>query len=131
MLRDGGCLLLVLPPDHLWPSEGDRQQALRRGDRLSLPRLQLVPRSDVLSWRLPHSHGLPVRITWREPQARPDLPPVEGAAAWPEEAGRRLYRTLLLDGDGVDQRSEVLRADPQSPSGWQGQRLEQIGRAHV
>ncbi len=125
VLRDGGCLLLVLPPDHLWPSEGDRQQALRRGDRLSLPRLQLVPRSDVLSWRLPHSHGLPVRITWREPQAGPDSPPVEGAAAWPEGASRWLYRTLLLDGDGVDQRTEVLRADPQSPSGWQVQRLEQ------
>ncbi|MCA3435249.1 MAG: hypothetical protein INF62_17630, partial [Roseomonas sp.] len=36
-----------------------------------------------------------------------------------------LYRTLLLDGDGVDQRTEVLRADPQSPAGWQVQRLEQ------
>lgn len=71
VLRDGGCLLLVLPPDHLWPSEGDRQQALRRGDRLSLPRLQLIPRTDLLNWQLPHSHGLPVRITWREQEPAP------------------------------------------------------------
>ena len=43
-LRDGGCLLLQLPPQHRWPSEGDRLEALAKGDRLSLPRLQLVPR---------------------------------------------------------------------------------------
>ena len=85
VLRDGGCLLLVLPPDHLWPSEGDRQQALRRGDRLSLPRLQLIPRTDLLNWQLPHSHDLPAWITWREQEPapwgrRPALhPPVRSA----------------------------------------------------
>ena len=36
VLRDGAALVLVLPPEHSWPSEGDRQEALRRGDRLSL-----------------------------------------------------------------------------------------------
>jgi hypothetical protein len=50
VLRDGDALVLVLPPRHSWPSEGDRQEALRRGDRLSLPRLQLVPRANYLNW---------------------------------------------------------------------------------
>ena len=36
-LRDGGCLILQLPPQHRWPSEGDRLEALAKGDRLSLP----------------------------------------------------------------------------------------------
>ena len=60
VLRDGAALVLVLPPEHSWPSEGDRQEALRRGDRLSLPRLQLVPRANCLNWELPVSYGLPV-----------------------------------------------------------------------
>ncbi|TGG91234.1 MAG: hypothetical protein ERJ67_08265 [Aphanocapsa feldmannii 277cV] len=66
VLRDGAALVVVLPPAHLWPSEGDRQQALRNGDRLSLPRLLLRERSDVLHWRLPRLHALPDRISWRE-----------------------------------------------------------------
>ena len=49
VLRDGAALVLVLPPEHSWPSEGDRQEPLRRGDRLSLPRLKLVPRADALN----------------------------------------------------------------------------------
>ena len=32
VLRDGACLIAVTAPEHLWPSEGDRQQALRNGD---------------------------------------------------------------------------------------------------
>jgi hypothetical protein len=50
VLRDGAALIGVLPPQHLWPSEGDRQQALRHGDRLSLPRLALLERRDVLNY---------------------------------------------------------------------------------
>ena len=46
VLRDGAALVGVIPPVHLWPSEGDRQQALRNGDRLSLPRLLLIERED-------------------------------------------------------------------------------------
>jgi hypothetical protein len=34
------------PPEHSLPSEGDRQEALRRCDRLSLRRLQLVTTGD-------------------------------------------------------------------------------------
>ena len=62
VLRDGAALVRVLPPEHSWPSEGDRQEALRRGDRLSLHRLQLVPRANCLNWELPVSYGLPGRI---------------------------------------------------------------------
>ena len=66
VLRDGAALVGVIPPAHLWPSEGDRQQALRNGDRLSLPRLLLLERGDVLHWHLPGNHALPDAITWRE-----------------------------------------------------------------
>ena len=32
VLRDGAALVLVLPPEQSWSGEGDRQEALRRGD---------------------------------------------------------------------------------------------------
>lgn len=73
-LRDGGCLILLLPPQHRWPSVGDRLEALAKGDRLSLPRLQLVPRGDLINWRLPTDDATgapasgPVEIIWREPR---------------------------------------------------------------
>ena len=118
VLRDGGVLLLVLPPEHLWPSEGDRQQALRQGDRLSLPRLQLIPRSHVLSWDLPRADGLPLRITWREPAT------ATSNAGEHDSPQRWLYRTLRLSGDGIELRTERLQADPQAPSGWRCERLE-------
>ncbi|MFM1899942.1 MAG: hypothetical protein RLZZ216_518, partial [Cyanobacteriota bacterium] len=60
VLRDGAALVGVIPPQHQWPSEGDRQQALRNGDRLSLPRLLLLERRDVLDWRKPDVRSLPV-----------------------------------------------------------------------
>jgi len=125
VLRDGGCLLLVLPPDHLWPSEGDRQQALRRGDRLSLPRLQLIARSDLLNWELPHSHGLPVRVSWRELKPGQELPPTAASQPWSEMPCPWLYRSLLLRDGGIELSTHTLLADPQSPSGWQVERLEQ------
>ena len=84
VLRDGAALVLVLPPEHSWPSEGDRQEALRRGDRLSLPRLQLVPRANCLNWELPVSYGLPSQIIWREPVNLPisaEPSGLEGAVA--------------------------------------------------
>jgi len=59
VLRDGAALVLVLPPEHSRPNECVRQEVLRRGDRLSLPRLQLVPRANCLNWKLP------VRMTCR------------------------------------------------------------------
>jgi hypothetical protein len=134
VLRDGAALVLVLPPEHSWPSEGDRQEALRRGDRLSLPRLQLVPRADALNWELPSSHGLPSRIHWREPQHQA-IQPVEPGT---EAAVREQIASLLGDADAPDRWSyrslqlteaegqatgmEVclhpVTADPGEPSGW-------------
>jgi len=139
VLRDGAALVLVLPPDHSWPSEGDRQEALRRGDRLSLPRLQLVPRANCLNWELPISYGLPGRIVWREPVDRP----ASSEATGPEAAVAEQINALLGDADAPDRwhyRSLQLLttgdatrggsvtvmqlahhpvcADPQASSGW-------------
>jgi hypothetical protein len=79
VLRDGAALVLVLPPEHSCLSEGDRQEALRRGDRLSLPRLQLLSRANCLNWELSVSYGLPGRIVWREPVNRPISPEAPGS----------------------------------------------------
>jgi hypothetical protein len=98
VLRDGAALVLVLPPDHSWPSEGDRQEALRRGGRLSLPRLQLVPRANCLNWELPVSFGLPGRIIWREPVNRP----ISTEAPGSEGAITEQIQALLGDADAPD-----------------------------
>ena len=134
VLRDGAALVLVLPPEHSWPSEGDRQEALRRGDRLSLPRLQLVARCDCLNWELPVSYGLPGRIVWREPRQ-----PAQSQLAPGEEAGLQAQlQALLGDGDapdlwhyrslsllssgdtvtGLELAQHPVCADPQASSGW-------------
>jgi hypothetical protein len=134
VLRDGAALVLVLPPEHSWPSEGDRQEALRRGDRLSLHRLQLVPRANCLNWELHVSYGLPARIVWREPVNRP----MSDEAAGPEGAVTEHINALLGDADAPDRwhyrslslltAGEALTglqlahhpvcADPQAPAGW-------------
>ena len=134
VLRDGAALVLVLPPEHSWPSEGDRQEALRCGDRLSLPRLQLVPRANCLNWELPVSYGLPGRIVWREPVNRPINPEEAGPeAAVTEQINALLgdadapdrwrYRSLslLTTGDvasGLQLAHHPVCADPQATSGW-------------
>ena len=144
VLRDGAALVLVLPPEHSWPSEGDRQEALRRGDRLSLPRLQLVPRANCLYWELPVSYGLPGRIIWREPVNRPmSAEPVGSEGAVAEQINALLgdadapdrwhYRSLslLTTGDttkggttkggavtGLQLAHHPVCADPQATSGW-------------
>ncbi len=134
VLRDGAALALVLPPERSWPSEGDRQEALRRGDRLSLPRLQLVPRANCLNWELPVSYGLPGRIIWREPVNRPistEAPGSKGAVTEQIQAllsdadtpDRWLYRSLALrtTGDavtGMQVAHHPVCIDPQVASGW-------------
>ena len=134
VLRDGAALVLVLPPEHSWPREGDRQEALRRGDRLSLPRLQLVARANCLNWELPESYGLPGRIVWREPVNRPisaEPPGSEGAVAKQINAllgdadapDRWHYRSLqlLTAGEtvtGLQLVHHPVCADPQATSGW-------------
>jgi hypothetical protein len=98
VLRDGASHGLVLPPEHSWPTEGDWQEALRRGDRLSLPRLQLVPRANCLNWELPVAYGLPGRIVWREPVNRPmSAEPVGNEGAVTEQ-----INDLLGDADAPD-----------------------------
>jgi hypothetical protein len=95
VLRDGAALVLVLLPEHCWPSEGDRQEALRRCDRLSLPRLQLVPRANCLNWELPVSHGLPGEPVWLEPVNRP----ISTAAPGTDGAVAEQIQALLGDAD--------------------------------
>ena len=130
VLRDGAALVGVIPPQHQWPSEGDRQQALRNGDRLSLPRLLLLERRNVLHWHLPGNPALPDAITWRERQV--DGLPADGEDASSQEPPLHpwIYRTASLTaagpgGAGMDLITATLVADPQSPSGWRRQRLEQ------
>ncbi len=135
VLRDGAALVLVLPPEHSWPSEGDRQEALRRGDRRSLPRLQLVARANCLNWELPQSFGLPQRIVWREARSMtscgvgPEQQPnqhqdqIEALLGDADAPGRWHYRSLQLLSDqgepcGFELAQLPVCADPQSPSGW-------------
>ena len=137
VLRDGAALVLVLPPEHSWPSEGDRQEALRRGDRRSLPRLQLVARAHCLNWELPQSYGLPARIIWREPVHRPISTEPPGSAGAVSEQIQALlgdadsperwhYRSLQLLGTGANGETitglqlahHPVSADPQAPAGW-------------
>ena len=135
-LRDGGCLILQLPPQHRWPSEGDRLEALAKGDRLSLPRLQLVPRGDLLNWRLPTDGATgapasgPVEIVWREPR-RQALPPrfASGNAAVPTvvidahgglvpDPQAWLYRSLSVTDDGLVLRSWQANPNPGAVDGY-------------
>jgi hypothetical protein len=135
-LRDGGCLILQLPPQHRWPSEGDRLEALAKGDRLSLPRLQLVPRGDLLNWRLPTDAATaapasgPVEIVWREPR-RQALPPrfSSGNATVPTvlidahgglvpDPQAWLYRSLSATDDGLLLRSWQANPNPGAVDGY-------------
>ena len=67
VLRDGACLIAVTPPEHLWPSAGDYAQALRQGDRASLPKLQLIERADLLNWSTSGANTLPTQLIYRFP----------------------------------------------------------------
>jgi len=130
VLRDGAALVGVIPPVHLWPSEGDRQQALRNGDRLSLPRLLLIERGDVLLWQLPGNHALPDAITWRERRPNAPNPTTDTPSAHDSPLHPWQYLTASLGADdpggaGMDLSTKTLVADPQVPSGWRTQRLDQ------
>ena len=132
VLRDGAALVGVIPPGHSWPSEGDRQQALRNGDRNSLPRLLLLERSDVLNWHLPANHALPDAISWRErlpnPPAGPAEASLDASAGLNQGMAPHLwqYRTVALEpGVGMQLTTEELVPDRQAPSGWKRQVIEQ------
>jgi len=143
VLRDGGALVLVLPAEHRWPSEGHRQEAIRRGDRLSLPRLALVPRRDCLDWQLTNGDGRPQRIRWRERcsqgKAQEADPPLAGGVAvhllgpvspleQPEPPDQWIYREALLQQGGLQFSSYRAVASPTEPAGY---RAERIGRLLV
>jgi hypothetical protein len=136
-LRDGGCLILLLPPQHRWPSEGDRLEAIARGDRLSLPRLQLVPRGDLLNWRLPTDGAPqalpasgPLAIVWREPR-RSALPPryassnasvptvvLDAHGGLTADLQAWTYRSLSVSDDGLLLQSWLAEPNPAEPSGY-------------
>jgi hypothetical protein len=127
VLRDGGVLIQVLPPVHRWPSEGDRQQALRRGDRLSLPRLALVPRGDFLNWTLPNPDGLPVRLFWREPDplnlrqcdlGSPQVHYLNLQAPQTQALDQWIYRAAALTDDGLRLTTFRARPDLRHPDGF-------------
>ena len=146
VLRDGGALVLVLPAEHRWPSEGHRQEAIRRGDRLSLPRLALVPRRDCLDWQLANGDGLPQRIRWRERCNRSSLGQAKGAEPQlvggvavhllgpgspleqPEDPEGWIYREALLQTGGLQFSSYRAVASLTEPAGY---RAERIGRPLV
>ena len=140
VLRDGGALVLVLPAEHRWPSEGHRQEAIRRGDRLSLPRLALVPRRDCLDWQLANGDGLPQRIRWRErcsqgqaPAQGPDSPLADGVAVHLlgpgspleqlEAPDQWIYREALLQPGGLQFCSYRAVASSTEPAGYRAERI--------
>ena len=103
---------------------------MRSGDRLSLLRLLLLERRDVLDWRKPDVRSLPVAISWRE--RRVDGLPIDGEDASKQEPPLHpwIYRTASLTaagpgGSGMHLTTEALVADPQSTTSWRRQRLDQ------
>jgi hypothetical protein len=125
VLRDGAALVAVLPPAHLWPSEGDRLQALRRGDRLSLPRLALIERRNVLNWILPAPQSLPKRVCIQLPNPKAQLSSlVDDASPAAAAVYPWLLQQLMVDADGMAIETTELIADPQAANGWRRYRLD-------
>ena len=131
VLRDGGCLILVLPPEHRWPSEGHRLEALARGDRASLPRLALIPRTDLLNWQ-GSSPDLPPAVIWWREDARRCLTPAQQAGAVPVHYigpdGKPLelaqlenftYHRALLTPEGLSFGRFAAQPSPSAPSGYE------------
>ncbi|APD47205.1 hypothetical protein BM449_01350 [Synechococcus sp. SynAce01] len=134
VLRDGGCLLMVLPPEHRWPSEGHRLDAIAAGDRASLPRLLLVPRTDLLDWAQPNPQAAPHGLWWRQDRRRPVTPRQHGAIPvhFIGADGNQLqsaqlsdwtYHRLLLTPDGMTQASFAAVPSPREPGGFRAQPL--------
>ena len=112
VLRDGACLIAVTPPEHLWPSAGDYAQALRQGDRGSLPKLQLIERADLLNWgHSPEStsgaNTLPTQLIYRS-NGRP-------AGGRPSLAQ---YVSVISGADGLTASTSELVEDPSLPGGY-------------
>lgn len=106
-----------MPTQHRWPSDGDWLEALAKGDRLFLLRLQLLPRGDLLNWRLPTDASTgapvsgPVEIVWRE-QRRQALPPRFGS-------GHAAVPMVVIDAhDGLVLRSWQAKPNPGAVDGY-------------
>ncbi|MCP9889051.1 DUF4055 domain-containing protein [Cyanobium sp. ATX 6A2] len=130
VLRDGGCLVLVLPPVTSHESEGHRLEAIARGDRASLPRLLLVPRADLLHWRLATDSRALLEFWIRRDERRPVRPLQYGATpvlmVGPDgqllEAPRIedwLYTRFLLTTEGFTVRTVAAERSTAHPSGYQ------------
>jgi len=124
VLRDGACLIAVTPPEHLWPSEGDRQQALRQGDRGSLPKLRLIERADLLNW----GHGpestsgantLPTQLIYRSNgRPSPSAPSGQDPRGHNLRASGPQYVSVISGADGHTAITSELVEDPSVPGGY-------------
>lgn len=143
VLRDGACLIAVTPPEHLWPSAGDYAQALRQGDRASLPKLQLIERADLLNWG--HSPGgqgpestmcantLPTQLIYRS--TAPGSATASPTGAGPGPAGARSvahgsgaqYVSVISGADGLSATTSELVEDPTTLGGYS---LRQVSSAN-
>ena len=120
VLRDGACLIAVTPPEHLWPSAGDYAQALRQGDRASLPKLQLIERADLLNWSTSGANTLPTQLIYRS------IAPGSGTASsttnaaggpvgpWPVAQ----YVSVISSADGLTATTSELVEDPSLLGGY-------------
>ena len=136
----------MLPPLRGWPSEGHRLEAIRRGDRLSLPRLSLVPRGDLLDWHLPSPDSPPHRICWRQDRRAPPPPlydsaipvhhlgPDGGDGIHPPRLEDWLYHQATLGDDGLAvetfaavPNSEVASGRATSVYGASGHTAQRLG----
>ena len=118
VLRDGACLIAVTPPEHLWPSAGDFAQALRQGDRASLPKLQLIERADLLNWgHSPEGHGLDPRTTGANTQPTQLIYRSHGRPAGARTSGPQ-YVSVISGADGLTATTSELLEDPAVPGGY-------------
>ena len=136
VLRDGGCLVVVVPPAQLFPSEGHRLEAVARGDRGALPRLMLAPRADLLHWRLSIGSRELLEFTLRSDERRP-LRPLQYGATPVLMVGPNgeilsqpavddwLYTTYRLEQDGFAVRTLAAQRSNSHPSGYQSVQLGQ------
>ncbi|TVS03626.1 MAG: DUF4055 domain-containing protein [Cyanobium sp. PLM2.Bin73] len=129
VLRDGGCLLIVVPPARSFPSEGHRLEAVQRGDRAALPRLMVVPRADLLFWRLAIGSRELLEYTIRSDERRP-LQPLQFGATPVLMIGPNgellsqpavddwLYTTFRFGDDGFTVRTVAAERSNSDPTGY-------------
>lgn len=119
VLRDGACLIAIAPPEHLWPSAGDYAQALRQGDRSSLPKLQLIERADLLNWSTSAANTLPTQLIYRSTAPGSGTTSSTGAGVgpvgpWPLAQ----YVSVISSADGLTASTTELVEDPGVPGGY-------------